>query len=165
MMLKEPDACRAVTPLRTRATRVLIGAEFDAAIDALCELYSSLGNQEVPGTLSLADGALRFEPDPALFHLTWFPRLVLHDADDLAELLRWRLPLDRLNRVSVEGWLPCRLVVQGPDDLARPERFGVAGARGWRRAVEHAAGLAPQEALSRSQITWPDSARLSRPAG
>lgn len=119
------------------------------------------GEQGVPGVLTLTGSYLQWEIHPFVRGLVETAIRAFHAPvpDDLFDRLTWRLPLETIRSVDVEGGLLARSLVLRCAD--RTELFKLPAARRWCRAIQAAAGIVPDEGLSRAAEPAPAAEETS----
>lgn len=120
----------------------------------------------LPGVLTLTGSHLSWEISPLLRRIieTVVRATGAPMPGDLLDRLTWRLPIGAVRAVELGGGLFTQSLTLRCAD--RTEIFRVAGGRAWRRAIQDAAGIVPDEGLSLAADPPPpaDEASLSRAA-
>lgn len=119
----------------------------------------------LPGVLYLTRDEVVWDLAPYVREIVvtvsrWVHAPVPEDVFESLEQIRWSVALSELREVRVEGALFRRTLVLALAD--REELFRTAGAAGWQRSMEVAAGMVPETGLSRARLA-PRDESLSRP--
>ncbi len=119
----------------------------------------------LPGVLTLTRDEVAWDLAP---YIRWMAESVTRWAHapvpagvfETLEQIRWSAALTELREIRIEGALFRRTLVLALAD--RSEIFRTAGAVGWKRSIEVAAGMVPETGLSRARLA-PRDESLSRP--